>query len=717
MASNSKVGKQYRRDERMIAGTKIHVGQLQWGLQTIQSWSNAVQAAESVYNPRRKPLYDLYNNIEKDPHLGSITEKRTRAVKVSEWVWDEEIPEDIREKLSGPWLYELFGQIMSKVTKGYTLIYFKQKNDKIITEVVPRQNVNPELGLITKEMYGDTGLAYREGRYPKSIMEVGRQEELGIFSRIGPYVLMKKDNLVFYAYHNQLEGIPMKIYYYEPGNLTQRREIEQQAAVQGAASYLVLPRISSGKSVEVVETNRAGASTSFKDFHGIMNDEMSICVLGQTLTTSNDGVGSNALGRVHQAVEEAVNLEDMMMTEFLVNYEAIPILRAMGYNIPEGAKGHFKRTERMSKMQQAQVFAIVAQYTLIPPEVWYEEFGIDPPTDAELAQWREDLKSVKLKPQPEKIEEDEQEEETEDTPPDPEPQKKKSKSRAEGGLSATLDKLYFSTHLQRGLKGSERGTISASYEDDLSRIWTRIMNGIWNGSIKPGDVDQELFELIAGEIFAEVEKGFGASLTTLDEATPDYQLLAELRENVYLFSGFKNEKTLRAASELLVDASGVKRTFNEFALEALKINQEYNINYLFAEYQNAHAQAQMASKWLEIQADKEVLPYLQVDVVLDERTRHEKWNGITRRVDDPFWDAGGLPPYDWGCRCTVRQLSDSKVTPKKNLPDLKSLLKEEFQFNPGKERTIFPKSHPYYKVSGKEENRAKNLFGLKIPKK
>lgn len=703
MASNSKVGKQYRRDERMIAGTKIHVGQLQWGLQTIQSWSNAVQAAESVYNPRRKPLYDLYNNIEKDPHLGSITEKRTRAVKVSEWVWDEEIPEDIREKLSGPWLYELFGQIMSKVTKGYTLIYFKQKNDKIITELVPRQNVNPELGLITKEMYGNTGIPYREGRYPKMIMEVGRAEELGIFSRIGPYVLMKKDNLVFYAYHNQLEGIPMKLYYYEPGNLTQRREIEQQAAVQGAASYLVLPRISNGKSVEVVETNRAGASTSFKDFHGIMNDEMSICVLGQTLTTSNDGVGSNALGRVHQAVEEAVNLEDMMMTEFLINYEAIPILRATGYNIPDGAKGHFKKTERMSKMQQAQVFAIVAQYTLIPAEVWYKEFGIDPPSDSELAKWREDLKNVKLKPQPEKIEEeDPEEEETEDTPP--EPQKKKASE-----LSANLNALYFSGHL-KGLFP----VVQMSYEDDLSRIWTQIMNGIWNGSIKPGDVDQELFELIAGEIFAEVEKGFGASLSTLDEASPDYQLLAELRENVYLFSGFKNEKTLRAASELLVDASGVKRTFNEFAELALKINQEYNINYLFAEYQNAHAQAQMASKWLDIQREKDVLPYLQVDVVLDERTRHEKWNGITRRVDDPFWDAGGLPPYDWGCRCTVRQLSEGKVTQKK-LPDL-TLLKEEFQFNPGKERTIFPESHPYYKVSSKEENRAKDLFGLKIPK-
>lgn len=719
MAQNSKLGKQYRRDERQIAGTNIHVGQLQWGLQTIKSWSNAVQAAESVHNPRRKPLYDFYNNIEKDPHLDSIMDKRTRAVKTGELVWEGVTNDNMLKQLRSPWMLDLLGQIMSRVFYGYTLLYFKTNRSGIMdVEIVPRQNVNPELGLITRELYGNTGISYLDGRYPKVIMPIGKPNQLGKLSRVGPYALMKKDNLVFYAYHNQFFGMPLRIYYYEPGNMTQRREMESAAEAAQAAPYMVVPRMPSGSGVDVKDSNKSGASTAYGDFHKIMNDEMSISILGQTLTTSNDGVGSNALGRVHEAVEEAVNLEDMLTTEYILNFQVLPILRANGYPIPEGAECHFKRTERLSGVQKIQMFATAAEHTMIKDEDWHNVMGTEMPTEAELKKFRENkTMPPKADPAP-----PDPEEEEEDTPPAPEGekgQKKKTRREPAEHLTAQLNALYFGGHhLNSPLRGDAEGRgVSAAYDDDLSKIWDRITRQLHSGQLQAGDVDQELYELIAAELWKGVQNGFGSELTTLDTSTPDYEMLAALRENIYVFSGFKNYQTLKAASELLIDpVTGVKRSFSEFAQEVLTINNEYNINYLYAEYQNAMAQSQMASKWLRFQEDKEALPYLQVDVVLDERTRHRKWNGITRRVDDAFWDTGGLPPFDWGCRCTVRQLSEGPVTPKSKLPDLENLIKEEFQYNPGKEKTVFPKSHPYYKVAEKDQGKAEKNFNLRIPR-
>lgn len=77
--------------------------------------------------------------------------------------------------------------------------------------------------------------------------------------------------------------------------------------------------------------------------------------------------------------------------------------------------------------------------------------------------------------------------------------------------------------------------------------------------------------------------------------------------------------------------------------------------------------AHMAGKWEQIQRTKESRPYLQYLTVGDDRVReqHRKWNKKVLPIDDPFWDTH-YPPNGWGCRCTVRTLSERQLK-KKNL--------------------------------------------------
>jgi len=76
-------------------------------------------------------------------------------------------------------------------------------------------------------------------------------------------------------------------------------------------------------------------------------------------------------------------------------------------------------------------------------------------------------------------------------------------------------------------------------------------------------------------------------------------------------------------------------------------------------YDNNLRTAHMAGRWAQIQRTKERRPYLQYLTVGDSRVRdeHRQWDRLVLPVDDPFWDTH-YPPNDYGCRCTVRTLSE-----------------------------------------------------------
>jgi SPP1 gp7 family putative phage head morphogenesis protein len=68
--------------------------------------------------------------------------------------------------------------------------------------------------------------------------------------------------------------------------------------------------------------------------------------------------------------------------------------------------------------------------------------------------------------------------------------------------------------------------------------------------------------------------------------------------------------------------------------------------------------AHAAGAWQRIQETKDALQYLRYQTAGDERVRpeHQAWDGTTLPVDDDWWDVHN-PPCDWGCRCTVVQIS------------------------------------------------------------
>lgn len=79
-------------------------------------------------------------------------------------------------------------------------------------------------------------------------------------------------------------------------------------------------------------------------------------------------------------------------------------------------------------------------------------------------------------------------------------------------------------------------------------------------------------------------------------------------------------------------------------------------------YDNNLRTARMAGRWQQIQRVKDRRPYLQYLTVGDERVRpqHRTWDGTVLPVDDIWWTTH-YPPNGWGCRCTVRTLSQRQM--------------------------------------------------------
>ncbi|MBL6448565.1 DUF935 family protein [Fulvivirga sp. 29W222] len=373
--------------QQEIVINQINVGQLTRGNQTIDKWISNIKAAERTRNPYKKPLLDTYHDIDIDLHLDMVKSKRVRPVKTCPWEWMDMENDLIKQNFRAPWFFEFMESIMEFVFQGHEVIECIFKDHLIYdTEIIPRQNIYGQEGIITKEMYGskESGWRYREEPNCYYMLEIGKPKDLGLYSKIAPYILLTRGNLSDFSRYNELFGMPLRLYEYDPHDPGSRDEVINQAESQGAAAYVVVPK---GTGFTMHETKGTGGSSTYKDLHTILRDEVTIGVLGQKLTSSSDGKGSYALGSVHQEVEKSVNLEDRMMVEYILNYQLKNnILIPHGYPL-EGINGRFLVSEELPKEKKAEMWLKIEERVPIAAEDFYNEFGVPHPDEAAVELW------------------------------------------------------------------------------------------------------------------------------------------------------------------------------------------------------------------------------------------------------------------------------------------------------------------------------------------
>jgi hypothetical protein len=233
-----------------------------------------------------------------------------------------------------------------------------------------------------------------------------------------------------------------------------------------------------------------------------------------------------------------------------------------------------------------------------------------------------------------------------------------------------------------------------------------LLTGIFEGEITEQDLPEDLYIAIANYLKSGLYKGYGMSLETATGR--DLELLTELRENIYMFSGAKTYSQVLEMVELVAKSESYK----EFHEGAVQVYDLYNKTWLKTEYDTAIGQAQMAVKWTGFEKNKDILPMLIYSTIGDACDICAPLDGFAAPVDDPAWNSI-CPLNHFHCECLIIQ--DDSEANKFDISEVEEKMDDDFKMNPGKDGYIFKDTHPYFEVAKGDRGLAQQNFDLPIP--
>ncbi len=239
-----------------------------------------------------------------------------------------------------------------------------------------------------------------------------------------------------------------------------------------------------------------------------------------------------------------------------------------------------------------------------------------------------------------------------------------------------------------------------------------IIQKIFEGSITISSLPKNLYKATVKKLLEALDEGF-------DNYKND-ALYEELSTNIHIFSGAKTYTQVKDISSLILDGNKL-RPFSEFKKMASEMYDLYNVTYLQTEYNTAIGQSQTAVKWQQIVEDQELFPYLQRSAVMDGVTSPDCaiLNNLIAPVNSPLWITRS-PLTHFNCRCILMQIDKYDSVKLSTSSQIKAAIEATkninplFKGNPGIDKVIFNKSHPYFDIAKKDKKAALENFNLPL---
>lgn len=348
----------------------------------IGSYMNSLQSATAIDMYSRIRLYDMYSSaFMTDPHLIGIHRKRlVGACRTPiEFIRNEKADDQINELLKQPWFRKFRKEVVESEFWGFSLLQFYRDIDgNIDFDSIPRKHYDPVQKIVLRYQ-SDTDGAPLE-MFSNTLVIGNDPRGLGIMSAVMPYVLYKRGNIGDWAQFCQIFGMPIREYTYDAGDEEARRRLVEDARKQGANAVYIHPE---GSTLTLHESgNKSGSSDLYNNFSDKCDSQMSIAILGNTLTTDAKATGTQALGTVHKEEEDEIKDEDQALILSVLNSAHMrKILASLGYNV-EGGEFRFIEVKDIDKTVQLQVVTQMMDRGLpIDDDYLYDTFDIDKPAN------------------------------------------------------------------------------------------------------------------------------------------------------------------------------------------------------------------------------------------------------------------------------------------------------------------------------------------------
>lgn len=400
MAVTRKKGKM---PEKGVSITNINVRVPNRNSQNIESWRSAIASFENQTNPTRTRLYDLYKDIELDGQVLATWGKRCDAITNKRLLFKKEGMEDeqITSLLNSPEMRLIIKELLKSIAYGFTLIQINrirfdddEEQYKIDWNLIPRKHVHPEDGFqcVSK----DQNMATKDYMFMEKPMSdymiwAGERDDMGLLCSVAQYVIYKRGSFGDWAQFAEMFGMPFRELSYDDYDPETRAKLEKAMEEWGAAGYIIKP-----KSAELTLHDTGGSTSSAEVYDMLISKcdaAISKVILGNTLTTEQGEIGSQALGEVHKESESEKNASDQLFILSILNTRFRAVLKKFGFDVTGGEIMYEGLETDWDKLQTKwNVVREIAQTVPVDDDYIYEEFDIPKPDNYE--QMKEEMLHV-----------------------------------------------------------------------------------------------------------------------------------------------------------------------------------------------------------------------------------------------------------------------------------------------------------------------------------
>ncbi len=290
----------------------------------------------------------IYDELERDAHAYAVLQKRKLAVTARPWRVDpasdrrddKKAAELVRGELQALGFDQLTAGLLDATLKGFAVgeVLWALDGARVIAREVRMRDQRRfaftedlALRLLTRErsIEGER-LPERKFIIHRFGAKDGSPYGLGLGHKLFWPVFFKRQDITFWLTFADKFGSPTAIGKYPTGTTPSEQDTLLSAlkAISQDAGIIV----PDGMLVELLEASRAGSIDTYEKLARYMDEQISECVLGETLTTNIGQAGSRAASETHNDVREELARADADLLSDTLN--ATLVRWIVDYNLP-----------------------------------------------------------------------------------------------------------------------------------------------------------------------------------------------------------------------------------------------------------------------------------------------------------------------------------------------------------------------------------------------
>ena len=342
----------------------------------IADWKRARLQATSTYEPKQVLLQRLFSEVIDDALMTSqVSVLRIGKSQGAEFELKMNGRKDEAEtqKFKDSGLYEdLVELIVEAQFFNHSLIEFDyDPAGTVVADLVPRENVSPEVGKFYPDAEGSETVDYRLlPEFGRWLVEIyPRKCDLGLLNKAVPYVLIKKFALSCWSELCEIFGIPPRVM---KTNTTDDEMLERAETMMreiGSAAYFIIDRTEEFQFAKGADTNGDVYSNLISVCKEAVSLLMNGVVMGQDTVNGNRSKEESSI-----RLFEKIVLALRKMVAGYWNSTVIPALVRIGILKP-GSTFAWQQEEDIEKLWSMVVQLL--QFKDVPNEWIKEKFGID----------------------------------------------------------------------------------------------------------------------------------------------------------------------------------------------------------------------------------------------------------------------------------------------------------------------------------------------------